>query len=160
LGERTPSARIGLNGFYVEILEQTDLEALFSYSQDISGLFLPCPAKEFFDGKPRYIICGQETKGWRNSTCGLRNKRLVSDEDVTASMQQAEAFGSYGAKRSKFMQFYRSAALRLRPDALAAALWSNQFWVGKPSRSATRDLSDAERDFLLSTKGAVRDPPA
>lgn len=112
---------------YMEILDQTDLEALFSYSQDISGVFLPCPAKEFFDGKPRYIICGQETTGWRNSSCGMRNKLLVSEEYVTASMQQAEAFGTYGAKRSKFMQFYRSAAMRLRPEAPAAALWSNQF---------------------------------
>ncbi|MBL4835562.1 MAG: hypothetical protein JKY26_16470 [Pseudomonas sp.] len=112
---------------YMEILDQTDLEALFSYSQDISGLFLPCPAKEFFDGNPRYIICGQETTGWRNILCGMRNKRLVNEEDITASMQQAEGFARVGARRSKFMQFYRSAASRLRPKAPAAVLWSNQF---------------------------------
>tara|TARA_R110000868_G_scaffold155362_1_gene381792 strand:- start:5226 stop:6263 length:1038 start_codon:yes stop_codon:yes gene_type:complete len=123
---------------YMEILDQTDLDALFSCSQDISGLFLPCPAKEFFDGKPRHIICGQETTGWRNSTCEVRNKRVVSEADIADSMLRAQAFAGYGAKRSKFMQFYRSAAVRLRPEAPAAALWSNQFCASFRSASPVK----------------------
>jgi len=50
------------------------------------------------------------------------------------------------------MQFYRSAALSFRPDALGI-LWSNQFsGFGKPSSLPPEIFRMLKRDFLLSTK--------
>lgn len=161
---------------YIKILEQADLEAMFANHEDLSGVFLPCPAESYFASGPRVLIVGQETKDWRNNSCSIRNTRFINDTGVAASMRCAQEFVSYGATQSKFMQFYRKASSQLRSDAPDAAVWSNQFCISFKSGSPTKlspeafrtvkqvsyDLLKAQIDILrpgaiIFTTGPARD---
>lgn len=132
------NALIKLKEAYIKILEQVDLDALFLNPEGLSGVFLPCPAPDYFAGGPRFLIVGQETRGWRNKSCSLRNTRQIIEQEVVDSMHRARDFASYGARSSIFMQFYRKACSRLQPEATCAAVWSNQFCVSYKSGSPTK----------------------
>lgn len=165
-----------LKAAYVQALQRADLKTLFAAPDALSGVFLPCPAETYYASKPRVLVVGQETRGWRNKTCSLRATNQVRDADVAASMQAAWEFASHGARRSKFMQFYRQVSAQVSPGTRDAVVWSNQFCVSFESGSPVRlphaifhvvkelsyDLLRAQLDILqpqvvIFTTGPTRD---
>ena len=132
-----------LKAAYIKILQRTDFKSLFDGFEELSGVFLPCPAESYFESSPRVMIVGQQTKGWRNKLCNLRNKRVVDDAGILASMYHTQTFARRGAKQSAFMQFYRKASGRFCPGARDAAIWSNQFCLSYKSGSPTELPTDA-----------------
>ena len=165
-----------LKAAYVQALQRADLETLFATPDALSGVFLPCPAETYYASKRRVLVVGQETRGWRNKSCSLRATSQVNDAEVAASMQATWEFASHGARRSKFMQFYRQVSAQVSPGTRDAVVWSNQFCVSFESGSPVRlphaifhvvkelsyDLLRAQLDILqpqvvIFTTGPARD---
>lgn len=120
---------------YNKVLKQSDIEALFSAHPELSGVFLPSPSPNYFNSHPRVFVVGQETRGWRNKTCCLKNQFSTDEAGLDASMKVSQEFSSSGAKQSTFLQFYRKLSSAIDSDSMDAALWSNQFCVSYNSGS-------------------------
>lgn len=96
-----------LKSAYNKVLEQSEIEALFSAHSELSGVFLSSPSQNYFTSHPRVFVVGQETRGWRNKTCCLKNQLSIDEVGIDASMKESQEFSSSGAKQSTFLQFYR-----------------------------------------------------
>ncbi|MGM0695096.1 MAG: hypothetical protein ACQEUN_17105 [Pseudomonadota bacterium] len=123
---------------YLEALQRADLEHLAGGIEGLSGVFLPCPAPAYFESHPRVMVVGQETRGWRNDACRLRAPHGVNAAEVAESMRCSQAFAAQGARRSRFMQFYRKVSRQVAPGQADAAVWSNQFCMSFRSGSPER----------------------
>jgi hypothetical protein len=124
-----------LKSEYNKVLEQSEIEALFSAHSELSGVFLSSPSQNYFTSHPRVFVVGQETRGWRNKTCCLKNQLSIDEVGIDASMKESQEFSSSGAKQSTFLQFYRKLSSTIDSDSMDAALWSNQFCVSYNSGS-------------------------
>lgn len=124
-----------LKSEYQKVLEHSEIETLFSAHSELSGVFLPSPSQNYFNSHPRVFVVGQETRGWRNRSCSIKNQYSIDDVGLDASMKLSQEFSSSGEKQSTFLQFYRKLASRIYSDSRDAALWSNQFCVSYKSGS-------------------------
>jgi hypothetical protein len=124
-----------LNSAYTKALEQSDIETLFSNHKELSGVFLPSPSQNYFKSNPRVLVIGQETRGWRNQICNLKNEFFIDKDGIDASMNLSSGFAKSGASKSKFLQFYRKISSKIEPSSNDAAVWSNQFCVSYKSGS-------------------------
>ncbi|WP_156821581.1 hypothetical protein [Halomonas smyrnensis] len=132
---------------YSRVLNQSEVEALFSAHAELSGLFLPSPSPNYFKIHPRVFVVGQETRGWRNKTCPIKNEFSINDAVLDASMKVSQEFSSSGAKQSTFLQFYRKLSATIDPGSRDGALWSNQFCVSHNSGSPV-SLPPVEFDIV------------
>lgn len=123
---------------YMEALQRADIATLFAEPDALSGVFLPSPSKTYFEGGPRIMVVGQETRGWRNGTCTIRNTKRVDEAGIKDSMQRTQAVATKGAQRSKFLQYYRSVSSLVSTGTADAAVWSNQFCVSFKAGSPTK----------------------
>jgi|GEM_PF-2717620 hypothetical protein len=124
-----------LRAEYSKVLDQSEVEALFSAHAELSGFFLPSPSPNYFKSHPRVFVVGQETRGWRNKACRIKNEFSIDDAEIDASMKVSQKFSSSGAKKSTFLQFYRKLSATIDSGSRDAALWSNQFCVSHNSGS-------------------------
>lgn len=124
-----------LKSEYKKVLEQSEIEALFSAHSELSGVFLPSPSQNYFNSHPRVFVVGQETRGWRNKACYLKNQFSIDEAGLDASMKVSQELSSSGEKNSTFLQFYRKLSSKIDSDSRDAALWSNQFCVSYNSGS-------------------------
>ncbi|WP_192036256.1 hypothetical protein [Halomonas sp. YLGW01] len=127
-----------LKSEYNQILRREEIGSLFSSYQELSGIFLPSPSPRYFSSHPRVFVVGQEPRGWRNKVCDIKNKFLIDEAGLDASMQLSQQFSASGAKTSTFLQFYRKLSSRVNPGSKDAALWSNQFCLSYKSGSSER----------------------
>jgi hypothetical protein len=161
---------------YQEILGSFELPKIYSDDR-LSGIFLAKPDKSFFESDRKVIIIGQETRGWRNKECRIKNGFNTDIESIRDAMDFSLIFNREKPKTSRFRQFYKKASSYLDSgtgDAYNSAIWSNQFcmsYKGKSPRKSKcfegiRNLSSQllqaqfeilKPDIAIFTVGSGRD---
>lgn len=122
---------------YQEILSQFDFSEIYS-DKHLSGVFLAKPEESYFSASRKVMIIGQETRGWREGSCKIRNGYNTDLESIVDSMNASVNFNYKEPKKSRFRQFYKKASKTLNPTSSNpknSAVWSNQFCMSFKKKS-------------------------
>lgn len=160
---------------YYEILKKTAFSEIYS-TPNLSGIFLACPDKSYFESKRKVLFIGQEPKTWRIN-CPIKHGADVSREVIKQSMSDTLLQSKMPPGKHKLLKFYNRCSSELSEigeESSHSAVYANQFCMSynrkspekSPAFSMISDLSSQllkvqfdilKPDVAIFTTGSARD---
>ncbi|MCU8040395.1 hypothetical protein ACRN98_17975 [Shewanella oncorhynchi] len=154
---------IQLKEAYLDILSKTDFSKIYA-SPGLSGIFLACPDKSYFEAKRKVLFIGQEPKTWRTN-CPIKNGAEVTQQLIQQAMSQTVHQSKLPSGKHKLLNFYHKCSLALsegQPEIGCSAVYSNQFCMSlqrrSPERSPAFKMIEELSNSLLEAQFTILKP--